>query len=198
MLDAHADMHARCIDFGCGVGKYLPLLSPRFKTVLGVDISQGLLDKAMTTVIHTGSGSEYLAKRGPPVFVWHPLTYDGALRSAGSRCRKLKNVALEQADLAVGPPAGAIGVKGAKGDFAVCMNALLVPDQKVLAASDLQDADLCSPVYLDKRARVVDHASDIFAHSRPVHMLPGSGLDAQIDRGVTAAWRDHSFPCSVA
>ena len=56
LLDAHADRSKSCIDFGCGVGKYLPELSPRFKSVVGVDISQALLDKAMDNTVWSGNG----------------------------------------------------------------------------------------------------------------------------------------------
>ena len=56
LLDAHADRSKSCIDFGCGVGKYLPELSPRFKSVVGVDISQALLDKAMENTVWSGNG----------------------------------------------------------------------------------------------------------------------------------------------
>lgn len=55
------------------MGKYLPALSTRFKSVLGLDLSQPLVDMAMKTVVYSGSGR--------------------------SRQRKLKNVTLGQADL---------------------------------------------------------------------------------------------------
>jgi len=35
----HANRSHTAIDFGCGVGKAFPYLSPMFKTVLGTDIS---------------------------------------------------------------------------------------------------------------------------------------------------------------
>ena len=37
--------HIAC-DFGCGIGKYLPMLSKRFKFVYAIDLSQKLLDLA--------------------------------------------------------------------------------------------------------------------------------------------------------
>eukprot|EP00035_Acanthoeca_spectabilis_P013813 m.259255 g.259255 ORF g.259255 m.259255 type:complete len:323 (+) comp15975_c1_seq5:2784-3752(+) len=73
ILDAVANPEHHCIDFGCGVGKYLPALSKRFKSVLGLDLSQSLVDNARNTVVWTGAGR--------------------------SRQRKLKNVTLGQADL---------------------------------------------------------------------------------------------------
>jgi Methyltransferase domain. len=42
----HGNKNNKAIDFGCGNGKAFSLLSPRFKHVLGLDISQGLLDQA--------------------------------------------------------------------------------------------------------------------------------------------------------
>lgn len=56
ILDKYADRTTSCIDFGCGVGKYLPQLSPRFKTVVGIDISQALLDTALAKVVWSGAG----------------------------------------------------------------------------------------------------------------------------------------------
>lgn len=45
-LSVHADPQHRAIDFGCGTGKALPLLAPAFKSVLGYDISDELLEQA--------------------------------------------------------------------------------------------------------------------------------------------------------
>src|SRR5258708_37238050 len=42
----HGNKNHDAIDFGCGNGKAFSYLSPRFKTVLGLDISQKLLDQA--------------------------------------------------------------------------------------------------------------------------------------------------------
>ena len=42
-LDQYADPSAVATDFGCGVGHYLPLLSSRFRRVLGVDGAESLL-----------------------------------------------------------------------------------------------------------------------------------------------------------
>src|SRR5258708_16131764 len=42
----HGNKNHDAIDFGCGNGKAFTYLSPRFKTVLGLDISQKLLDQA--------------------------------------------------------------------------------------------------------------------------------------------------------
>ncbi len=45
-LNKHANKNAFAIDFGCGIGNALSLLSPRFKNILAVDISQKCIDKA--------------------------------------------------------------------------------------------------------------------------------------------------------
>jgi SAM-dependent methyltransferase len=42
----HANPQHSAIDFGCGNGKAFSYLAPKFKHVLGLDISQGLLDQA--------------------------------------------------------------------------------------------------------------------------------------------------------
>ena len=42
----HASFAKTAIDFGCGNGKSFPYLAPAFKTVLGLDISKGLLKHA--------------------------------------------------------------------------------------------------------------------------------------------------------
>eukprot|EP00039_Didymoeca_costata_P013149 m.195535 g.195535 ORF g.195535 m.195535 type:complete len:314 (-) comp15691_c0_seq26:83-1024(-) len=73
ILERFADRDSSCIDFGCGVGKYLPPLASRFHHVHGIDISQGLLHTAMEKVVWKGSGR--------------------------SRSRVLKNVTLVQADI---------------------------------------------------------------------------------------------------
>ena len=44
----HADLNHEAIDFGCGNGKAFSYLAPRFKKVLGLDISQRLLNQAKT------------------------------------------------------------------------------------------------------------------------------------------------------
>lgn len=43
----HRSKSKQTIDFGCGNGKAFPYLAPQFKSVLGVDISQRLLDQAI-------------------------------------------------------------------------------------------------------------------------------------------------------
>ena len=45
-FNKHANKHKQCIDFGCGNGKAFHYLSPRFAKVMGVDISQKLLNQA--------------------------------------------------------------------------------------------------------------------------------------------------------
>jgi SAM-dependent methyltransferase len=40
LITAVAAGHRRVLDFGCGIGRYLPLLSPRFDEVVGVDTSR--------------------------------------------------------------------------------------------------------------------------------------------------------------
>lgn len=44
----YADKKNIAIDFGCGVGKALPMLSPLFKGVIAVDVSQKCIDIAKT------------------------------------------------------------------------------------------------------------------------------------------------------
>jgi SAM-dependent methyltransferase len=51
-LDGLADSKQTVVDFGCGVGKYLPALCKRFGQVVGVDHSQKLLDIAQTSYGH--------------------------------------------------------------------------------------------------------------------------------------------------
>ena len=45
-FNKHANSNGTAIDFGCGNGKALPYLSPRFKKVIGIDISKELLKQA--------------------------------------------------------------------------------------------------------------------------------------------------------
>jgi SAM-dependent methyltransferase len=45
-LREHADPLATACDFGCGVGHYLPLLSPLFSQVFGFDFAESLLAQA--------------------------------------------------------------------------------------------------------------------------------------------------------
>jgi SAM-dependent methyltransferase len=45
-IKKHADHTKKAIDFGCGIGKAFPLLSPAFKTVLATDISTTCLKQA--------------------------------------------------------------------------------------------------------------------------------------------------------
>jgi SAM-dependent methyltransferase len=45
-LDELANERAVAIDFGCGVGHYLPLLARRFRAVHGVDFAESLLEQA--------------------------------------------------------------------------------------------------------------------------------------------------------
>lgn len=45
-FDKHSDKNGTAIDFGCGNGKAFPFLSPRFKEITGVDISENLLEQA--------------------------------------------------------------------------------------------------------------------------------------------------------
>jgi SAM-dependent methyltransferase len=42
----HGAINKTAIDFGCGNGKSFPFLAPLFKTILGLDISKGLLKQA--------------------------------------------------------------------------------------------------------------------------------------------------------
>lgn len=45
-LDELANRRATAVDFGCGVGHYLPLLARRFRRVHGFDFADSLLDQA--------------------------------------------------------------------------------------------------------------------------------------------------------
>jgi len=45
----YADKNNIAIDFGCGVGKALPLLSPLFKGIIAVDVSKKCIEKAKSS-----------------------------------------------------------------------------------------------------------------------------------------------------
>jgi SAM-dependent methyltransferase len=45
-ISKHIGKNKLAIDFGCGIGYALPFLAPNFKHVIGIDISQKLLDQA--------------------------------------------------------------------------------------------------------------------------------------------------------
>ncbi|NOT76360.1 MAG: class I SAM-dependent methyltransferase [Cyclobacteriaceae bacterium] len=45
-FEKHSNPKSKAIDFGCGVGKAFPYLSPAFSSVLGIDISSELLSIA--------------------------------------------------------------------------------------------------------------------------------------------------------
>jgi SAM-dependent methyltransferase len=45
-LDELADSRRVAVDFGCGVGHYLPLLASRFRVVHGVDFAESLVEQA--------------------------------------------------------------------------------------------------------------------------------------------------------
>ncbi|MCH2169809.1 class I SAM-dependent methyltransferase [Myxococcota bacterium] len=45
-IDRYADPSATACDFGCGVGHYLQLLSPRFGRVVGLDHAESLVEQA--------------------------------------------------------------------------------------------------------------------------------------------------------
>src|SRR3954465_12465675 len=45
-VQSYKDLSHRAIDFGCGMGKALSMLSPLFKEVVAVDVSNNLLDIA--------------------------------------------------------------------------------------------------------------------------------------------------------
>ena len=47
-VEKYADKNSIAIDFGCGVGKALPMLSPLFKGIIAVDVSQKCIDIAKT------------------------------------------------------------------------------------------------------------------------------------------------------
>lgn len=48
-VEKYADKNNVAIDFGCGVGKALPMLSPLFKGIIAVDVSQKCIDIAKTS-----------------------------------------------------------------------------------------------------------------------------------------------------
>ena len=52
MLGNHCSVCDEVIDFGCGGGRYLAFLSPRTRNILGLDISQALLDIAQKEVVN--------------------------------------------------------------------------------------------------------------------------------------------------
>ena len=45
-LKKHADKNHVAIDFGCGIGYALPLITPYFKKVIALDVSQECINKA--------------------------------------------------------------------------------------------------------------------------------------------------------
>ena len=51
LLGDHCSVNDAVIDFGCGGGRYLAFLSPRTRTILGLDISQALLDIAQEEIV---------------------------------------------------------------------------------------------------------------------------------------------------
>src|SRR5947207_6584951 len=48
-LAKYANKEIIAIDFGCGVGKALPMLSPLFKGVIAIDVSQKCINIAKTS-----------------------------------------------------------------------------------------------------------------------------------------------------
>ena len=50
-LCVHCNRQDECIDFGCGGGRYLAFLATRVRTILGLDVSQALLDIAEKDVV---------------------------------------------------------------------------------------------------------------------------------------------------
>jgi len=46
-FDKHTNLNHNAIDFGCGNGKAFCYLAPRFKNILGIDISENLLTQAI-------------------------------------------------------------------------------------------------------------------------------------------------------
>src|ERR1041384_4109613 len=49
----YANKQNTAIDFGCGVGKALPLLSPLFKEIIGIDVSKKCIAIAKTSPYKT-------------------------------------------------------------------------------------------------------------------------------------------------
>ena len=45
-FNKHGNKSHTAIDFGCGNGKSLPYLAPLFNKIIGIDISQGLINQA--------------------------------------------------------------------------------------------------------------------------------------------------------
>ena len=50
-LSVHCNRFDECIDFGCGGGRYLAFLASRVRTILGLDVSQALLDIAQKDIV---------------------------------------------------------------------------------------------------------------------------------------------------
>lgn len=46
-LEFYLRSHGRVLDIGCGTGRHAPLLASRFDEYLGVDLSEGMLSKAI-------------------------------------------------------------------------------------------------------------------------------------------------------
>jgi SAM-dependent methyltransferase len=72
-LDALADPSGVAVDFGCGVGHYLPLLARRFRSVHGMDFAESLLAQARSrcdglanVAIHQTDLSKGRVPRGVP------------------------------------------------------------------------------------------------------------------------------------
>eukprot|EP00392_Amoebophrya_sp_AT5.2_P016566 g16839.t1 len=107
ILDKYSDKGSKiCCDFGCGVGKYLPALSKRFRHVVGLDFSPGLLQYARLT------GAKL--KNVSVIENALSLTETEAVAREIGKALKL--------------PAG--GGKNSI-DFGVCANVLLTPDRGV-------------------------------------------------------------------
>ena len=99
-----ASAAGNAVDFGCGVGKYLPALTGRFERVVGMDFSSGLVEKAKAEVLAEGMKNVEVFRVD--------LTVRSAIRTALS--------------------SSVVGFEPVR--FAVCTNVLLAPSDRARRA----------------------------------------------------------------
>lgn len=44
--------HENLIDFGCGIGRLAGVIAPKVNSIIGIDLSEGMIDKAKLTNVH--------------------------------------------------------------------------------------------------------------------------------------------------
>lgn len=64
----------RALDFGCGVGRLTQALGRRFDTVVGVDISETMIDRALTE--RTGAGVSFVVNRRDDLTQFDDASFD--------------------------------------------------------------------------------------------------------------------------